>query len=107
MIQRINPLHVVGLDNPASSSDELGSYTFSLAPLVPLKWAHGDIRGGTNAILIGDVYLSLFHSDSHINGNWLKTYWMGAYTFTGAELVSILVSYHKSDGLRHFSHTLS
>lgn len=34
-------------------------------------------------MLIGDVYLAMFHSENHVNGNWLRTYWFGAYTFSG------------------------
>ena len=83
MIQRVNPFHVVALGNLSDPNDELPSYTVSLAPKLPIKWQHGEMRGGTNALLIGDFYLSLFHSDSHVNGNWLKTYWFGAYTFSG------------------------
>jgi hypothetical protein len=91
-IQRINPLHVLGTEDyydPAlQQTGEIRSHTVSLAPTLTLSWQHGEIRGGTNAIFLEDrgFYLSLFHSNSHVNGNWLKTYWMGAYTFSGATL---------------------
>ena len=73
----------MGLGNVSDPSSEIHSYTVSTAPKLPLKWAYGEIRGGTNALLIGDFYLAMFHSENHVNGNWLRTYWFGAYTFSG------------------------
>jgi hypothetical protein len=83
MVQRINPFHVVGLGNVSEPSSEIHSYTISIAPKLPINWAYGEMRGGTNALLMGDFYLALFHSENHVNGNWLRTYWFGAYTFSG------------------------
>jgi hypothetical protein len=89
MIQSINPLHVVQLDDyshtngdPGGYGNSIDSHTVSLAEEVPVFFHHGHLRGGTNAILVGDVYLSLFHTAFHVPGNFLKSYWMGAYTFS-------------------------
>jgi len=52
---------------------------------VPIKWDYGPLRGGTQAYLIGDRYLSFFHSSKSItrpNGEKLTYYFMGAYTFS-------------------------
>lgn len=62
--------------------------TVALTNTFPSKnklWKHGELRGGTPAVLIGngDRYLSFFHSsnDPPNAGDVLKTYVMGAYTF--------------------------
>lgn len=52
-----------------------------------LKWAMGELRGGTPAILVDGEYLAFFHSSIQIASeysNWNKMlhYFMGAYTFT-------------------------
>lgn len=46
-------------------------------------WRHGEIRGGTPAILIRDVYLTFFHSSliPPVTGDVLRTYVFGAYIF--------------------------
>lgn len=44
------------------------------------KWSHGQMRGGSNPIRIGDEYLCFFHSSTQ----WTekkRRYHMGAYTF--------------------------
>lgn len=46
-----------------------------------LPWPHGDPRGGTMPVRIGDEYLCFFHSSA----TWKKPkrrYFMGAYTFS-------------------------
>lgn len=58
---------------------------FSYSPtLVPWNW--GDLRGGTNAILNGDHYISFFHSCIRMSSihtpKECNHYFMGAYTFT-------------------------
>jgi hypothetical protein len=46
------------------------------------SWPYGELRGGTNAILIGNKYLALFHSRGRVKGSFRYTYFMGAYTFS-------------------------
>lgn len=48
-----------------------------------VKWSYGEIRGGTPPILIGDRYLSFFHSSKFVTRGIkkLKQYHIGAYTF--------------------------
>jgi predicted GH43/DUF377 family glycosyl hydrolase len=79
-VQRINPFHVVATHG---ASNAMAATTFSLHHEVQIPWWHyGEFRGGTNALLIGDVYLAFFHSSTQLPGNYMKTYFMGAYTFT-------------------------
>jgi predicted GH43/DUF377 family glycosyl hydrolase len=57
---------------------------------VHLPWHYGSLRGGTNTVLIDDIpgkpsfYLTLFHSSTHLTGNSLKTYFMGALAFSAS-----------------------
>lgn len=51
-----------------------------------ISWEWGVLRGGTQAYLEGDEYLSFFHSSiemksAHSKGKKLQHYFMGAYTF--------------------------
>lgn len=48
------------------------------APTV--SWAYGQIRGGTPPVLVGDHYLTFFHSSLPWKGG-RRRYYMGAYTF--------------------------
>ena len=92
LIQNINPLRVVNLENydPFSvvsdnSVNETSLYVnlVSEAMLEPLPWwEFGDLRGGTNAVLVGDRFLALFHSRPKLHGADLLTYFFGAYTFS-------------------------
>ena len=55
----------------------------SEAILKPLPWwEYGDLRGGTNAVLVGDRFLALFHSRPKLHGSDLVTYFFGAYSFS-------------------------
>ncbi|MFA9220243.1 MAG: hypothetical protein ACEQSL_03550, partial [Sediminibacterium sp.] len=47
------------------------------------KWNYGEIRGGTPPMLIGDRYISFFHSAMGVRyrSNEGRQYFMGAYTF--------------------------
>ena len=52
-----------------------------------IEWNWGELRGGSPALLIGDEYLSFFHScksmpTAHSNGKQIDHYFMGAYTFS-------------------------
>lgn len=44
------------------------------------KWKWGELRGGTPALLDGDLYLGFFHSS--LDNNALTYYFMGAYAFS-------------------------
>lgn len=53
-----------------------------------LPWCHGELRGGTQAIRVGDDYLAFVHSLVPTIPTWLKKksigyYFMGAYLFDG------------------------
>lgn len=86
-IQRINPMHVLRVDSSVDPTDwansDLRMKIVSAADIVTIPWNYGEIRGGTNAILIDDFYLAFFHSRHYLpyNGNRI-TYFMGAYTFS-------------------------
>lgn len=80
-VQSINPLVVMQMSWD-SSSEQAVVKDFSSSPHVHLKWRHGELRGGTNAIFVGDRYLSFFHSVGYFPNNPMKTYVMGGYTFS-------------------------
>lgn len=53
-------------------------------------WNHGELRGGTPALLNGDKYLAFFHSSKKktttaSNGIKMLHYFMGAYTFSASQ----------------------
>jgi hypothetical protein len=82
-IQRINPFTVTQPFRPENTAAEKYAKVLSTEPrLGNLPWKHGELRGGTNAVFLGDKYLAFFHSSTHIPGNGLTTYIFGAYTFT-------------------------
>lgn len=50
------------------------------------SWEYGELRGGSQAFLVGDEYLSFFHSTKEMKtlqseGKKISHYFMGAYTF--------------------------
>lgn len=52
----------------------------------PLSWQFGELRGGTPAVLIGEEFVSIFHSSKKgIPSTWSKknghVFYIGAYTF--------------------------
>lgn len=52
-----------------------------------IDWPWGDIRGGTQALKVGDEYLSFFHCwkdmfSQHSNGKKISHYFIAAYTFS-------------------------
>lgn len=80
LIQNINPFHIVGYAQvPGEKSWAISA---SQAPPAHIPYRHGHLRGGTNAVDIGDRYLAFFHSNFHFGGQEAVTYLMGAYTFT-------------------------
>ena len=63
--------------------------TSCIANSSDIQWAHGTLRGGTQALPVGPGgdYLSFFHSLFPTNAQWNgiffpDSYWMGAYTFS-------------------------
>lgn len=61
--------------------------TFSTTKAETTTWKWGEIRGGTQALMIGDRYLGFFHSSIEMKsqqseGNKIPHYFMGAYTFS-------------------------
>ena len=63
-------------------SGEMRAETVFLTELLPeFRWRWGEMRGGSPALLMGDSYLSFFHSSGHLNHKHIGTYVMGAYIF--------------------------
>jgi hypothetical protein len=93
LVQSINPLFIVKpVFRPEINS--LRAEVVSTGEEIKLFWPYGTLRGGTNAIYLEQqgVYLSFFHSKGNIPGNYMYTYFIGAYTFSGSaphRLVSI------------------
>jgi predicted GH43/DUF377 family glycosyl hydrolase len=103
LIQRVNPLVVYKIRYPSPSTfrreektrlETVGAELVSRGNEVPLNWTFGHLRGGTNAIYLPEekVFLSFFHSATHIPQDPYITYVFGAYTFT-AEAPFKLLSY--------------
>ena len=55
-------------------------------------WPYGELRGGSPAVRIGNIYLSFFHSSTrgYASKWWATTYFMGAYTFSTSPPFHIL-----------------
>lgn len=67
---------------PTNVSGEMQADTMFLTELLPqYRWRWGEMRGGSPALLIGDCYLTFFHSSGHFNHKHIGTYVMGAYLF--------------------------
>jgi predicted GH43/DUF377 family glycosyl hydrolase len=74
MIYRANPHRVVRMDGRLSPVEEHSTDEFN-----PL-WQHGEVRGGTNPVLVEDLFWTFFHSSlPWIGGK--RRYYMGAYAF--------------------------
>jgi hypothetical protein len=63
-------------------SERYNPHTVSLSGIKNFCWNYGELRGGTEAKIVGDEYLAFFHSQGTIHSRSSMTYWMGAYTFT-------------------------
>lgn len=83
LIQSINPFVVVKT-SAHEDGKTLVAYHESTSEALNIHWTYGELRGGTNAIFVKDInaYLAFFHSAGHVPGNNMKTYVMGAYTFS-------------------------
>ena len=60
-----------------------------------IDWPWGVLRGGTQALLDGDEYISFFHSSInmpsvHSEGKVMQHYFMGAYTFSAKPPFEVL-----------------
>ncbi len=76
----LNP-HVVFYPIPGTANCELLASTNA-----KIKWHWGTLRGGTQALIVGDEYLAFFHSSKNMTtiqsaGKEMQHYFMGAYTF--------------------------
>ncbi len=80
-IQRINPLIIVEPMRP-EKEEKYAKFVSTTERITNLPWKHGELRGGTNAVFLGDKYLAFFHSSIHIPGDPFSTYIFGAYTFS-------------------------
>lgn len=82
LIQSINPFVVV--KTAPNDAGHLVSYHESTSPAEDIHWTYGELRGGTNAIFLKEInaYFAFFHSAGHVPGNNMKTYVLGAYTFS-------------------------
>lgn len=104
-IQRVHPLHIVSVrhydDDPYN---DLYSVSVSQTDYSSV-WRYGELRGGTNALLVpsggrpwassssfptSHVYLTLFHSNTILPGNILRTYFMGALVFSALPPFTVL-----------------
>eukprot|EP01041_Mallomonas_annulata_P001360 gene1360-2631_t len=99
MIYSYHPFRIVqilpSLHNPHNSTPLKHLVdTVSLSSSLASIWEWGTIRGGTPALLIGDRYLTFFHSskkvcNSHSRPNF-AVYFMGALTFSAKPPFQIL-----------------
>ena len=74
-------LHFVYGTHPHEVVELLGHRVFRVHKTQQqgLQWPWGQLRGGTPPVLIGNEYLSFFHSSSPYRNT--SRYYMGAYTF--------------------------
>jgi len=80
LIQSINPF-TVSMMSEYGGTGSLNAMRFSKSS--PFQHnRYGDLRGGTNVVLVGDRYLSFYHIRTTIPHNKLVSYLFGAYTFT-------------------------
>lgn len=88
LIQSVNPFMVV--KTSALDSERMHAYHESTTEMEEFYWPYGEVRGGTNAIFLPKkgVYLAFLHSAGHVTG--MKTYVMGAYTFSAKPPFRIL-----------------
>lgn len=93
---RINPLQIVTLSHLDSNGDCIVT-TVSTQGIIPLAWEHGELRGGTNVVLLRQrkEYLGLFHSIGGFAYESKKTYFMGAFTFSAEPPFQLLSVSHQ------------
>ena len=67
---------------PSSQPGEMDASTVFLTEMLPeYVWNWGEMRGGSPSLMIGDSYLSFFHSSGRLTHKRIITYVMGAYMF--------------------------
>jgi hypothetical protein len=87
-LERIQPMRAVVPGKSAPTRTHQGipgtvfAHTVSLTAAKNFCWLWGDLRGGTPALLVGGEYLAFFHSVALMNSHVVRTYFVGAYTFT-------------------------
>jgi hypothetical protein len=92
-IQRIQPMRVVtsipmhknnNNDNSNNNLYDHSARSISLTASKNFCWHYGELRGGTSALLVnnGKEYLGFFHSQQRISHHKVRTYFLGAYTFS-------------------------
>ena len=93
---RINPLQIVTLSHQDSNGDCIAT-TVSTQGTVQLAWEHGELRGGSNIVLLRQrkEYLGLFHSIGGFAYEAKKTYFMGAFTFSAEPPFQLLSVSHQ------------
>eukprot|EP01041_Mallomonas_annulata_P010716 gene10716-22376_t len=79
-----------GLTSQSNGFKDLIAKLASSTMMTDFYWCLGDIRGGTPALLIGDRYLTFFHSRKGNMATTKDTYFMGAYTFAAEPPFQIL-----------------
>lgn len=73
-VYSFNPHVVIRVDTPT----QLRKFETSLPR--PLPWLYGEVRGGTPPALVGDEFISFFHSSLFWRGRQ-KRFYAGAYAF--------------------------
>jgi predicted GH43/DUF377 family glycosyl hydrolase len=89
----INPMFVVKPTEMFESSGLRQFVTFvSNTTVKSTPWKYGELRGGTNAVYLNDkgVFVAIFHSVGTVPGSLTTTYFMGAFTFSGAPPFELL-----------------
>lgn len=82
LIQSLHPLRVLKVHHYGSPAMYVSIISDEMyEAITDIK---GDLRGGSNAILIGDRYLSFYHTRTILPYNILTSYVFGAYTFSAA-----------------------
>jgi predicted GH43/DUF377 family glycosyl hydrolase len=74
-------LHFIYYANPHEVVDLANNQTHKTAGVL---WEHGIIRGGTPPILVGDRYVTFFHSSRDGDSEHGRRYYMGAYSFSAS-----------------------
>ncbi len=77
LIQRINPLHVVSFYN-TTPTDCFAKTVSKSETGVKINWSYGDLRGGTNAILVRNTHAT-HHSKNNIYHNSNSSSSSGSY----------------------------
>lgn len=95
-VYSIQPHVVVEPQATEVAGEMTAEVVFKTATVNTSFWQWGEMRGGTPALLVGDRYLSFFHSSGRLSHKHIITYVMGAYTFerwaSNTHIDSILTS---------------